>query len=74
MPAYARQLASVVPREPPIAGDPRTIDLVAGYSRMNTSPILKLFLSRMDDLIARVFEEDPLKPTRRIESGVCESE
>jgi DNA-binding transcriptional LysR family regulator len=31
-----------------------TIDLVVGYSKMNTSPILKLFLSRLDDLIARV--------------------
>jgi LysR family hca operon transcriptional activator len=31
-----------------------TIDLVIGYSNANTSPILKLFLSRVDDLIARV--------------------
>ncbi len=31
-----------------------TIDLVVGYSTMNASPILKLFLSRIDELIARV--------------------
>jgi LysR family hca operon transcriptional activator len=29
-----------------------TIDLAVGYSKANTSPILKLFLSRMDELIA----------------------
>jgi hypothetical protein len=28
-----------------------TIDLAVGYSKANTSPILKLFLSRMDALI-----------------------
>ncbi|MGA7385337.1 MAG: hypothetical protein WBW81_11795 [Methylocella sp.] len=26
------------------------IDLAVGYSKANTSPILKLFLSRIDDL------------------------
>jgi hypothetical protein len=31
-----------------------TIDLVVGSDKSNTSPILKLFLSRRDDLIARV--------------------
>jgi hypothetical protein len=30
------------------------MDLVAGYNKTNTSPILKLFLSRIDDLIARM--------------------
>ena len=43
---------SVVSR--PIKGDAPTIDLVVGYNRANASPILKLFLSRLDDLIARV--------------------
>lgn len=38
----------------PLAGDVPTIDLVLGYHKANTSPILKLFLSRTDDLIARV--------------------
>jgi LysR family hca operon transcriptional activator len=44
--------SSVISR--PLRGDVPTIDLVVGYSKMNTSPILKLFLSRIDDLIARV--------------------
>jgi LysR family hca operon transcriptional activator len=37
-----------------LEGDVPTIDLVIGYSKTNTSPILKLFLSRIDELIARV--------------------
>ena len=51
LPAYARNLLprSVISR--PLQGDVPTIDLVVGYSKTNTSPILKLFLSRIDDLI-----------------------
>ena len=54
LPAYARNLlpSSLISR--PLQGDAPTIDLVVGYSKTNTSPILKLFLSRIDDLIARV--------------------
>lgn len=54
LPAYAKNFLpwSVVIR--PLEGVPPTIDLVIGYSNANTSPILKLFLSRADDLIARV--------------------
>jgi LysR family hca operon transcriptional activator len=44
--------SSVISR--PLRGDAPTIDLVVSYRKMNTSPILKLFLSRLDDLIARV--------------------
>jgi LysR family transcriptional regulator, hca operon transcriptional activator len=39
---------SVVSR--PLKGEPPTIDLVAGYHRANTSPILRTFLSKIDDL------------------------
>jgi LysR family hca operon transcriptional activator len=51
MPAYAENLLpwSVVSR--PLEGEAPTIDLAVGYSKENTSPILKLFLSRIDDLI-----------------------
>jgi LysR family transcriptional regulator, hca operon transcriptional activator len=50
MPAYARNLlpASVVSR--PLEGEAPTIDVAVGYSTSNTSPILKLFLSRLDEL------------------------
>jgi len=43
---------SVVSR--PLAGDVPTIDLAVGYKKTNNSPVLKLFLARLDDLIARV--------------------
>ena len=53
MPAYARNLLpwSVVSR--PLEGEAPTIDLAVGYSKANTSPILKLFLSRSQELLAR---------------------
>ncbi len=51
MPAYAKNLLpeSVVTR--PLQGEAPTIDLAVGYSKTNTSPILKLFLSRLDELV-----------------------
>jgi LysR family transcriptional regulator, hca operon transcriptional activator len=54
MPAYAKNLLpwSVVSR--PLDGEAPTIDLVIGYNKANTSQTLKLFLSRMDQLIADV--------------------
>jgi LysR family hca operon transcriptional activator len=50
MPAYARNLmpASVVSR--PLDGEAPTIEVAVGYSKLNTSPVLKLFLSRLDEL------------------------
>ena len=35
----------------PLEGEPPTIDVAVGYSKSNTSPILKLFLSRLDELV-----------------------
>ena len=54
LPRYAQNFLpwSVISR--PIQGVPPTIDLVVGHHRANASPILKLFLSRVDELIARV--------------------
>ncbi|SDT32070.1 LysR family transcriptional regulator [Bradyrhizobium canariense] len=54
LPRYAQNFLpwSVVSR--PIKGDPPTIDLVVGYHKANASPILRLFLSRTDELIKRV--------------------
>jgi LysR family hca operon transcriptional activator len=50
MPAYARNLlpASVTSR--PLRGNAPTIDLVVGFNKANRSPILKLFLSRLDEI------------------------
>src|SRR2546422_1786508 len=51
MPAYAKNLLpwSVVSR--PLEGEAPTIDVAVGYSKSNTSPLLKLFLSRLDELV-----------------------
>jgi LysR family transcriptional regulator, hca operon transcriptional activator len=53
LPAYAKNFLpqSVISR--PLAGDAPTIDLVVGYNKANTSPVLKFFLSRLDELISR---------------------
>src|SRR5712675_2029706 len=57
MPAYAKNLLpwSVVSR--PLEGEAPTIDLAVGYSKANTSPILKLFLSRLEELRAPMSEK-----------------
>jgi LysR family hca operon transcriptional activator len=57
MPAYANNLLpwSVVSR--PLEGEAPTIDLAVGYSNSNTSPILKLFLSRIEELTDRISSE-----------------
>lgn len=51
LPEYANNLLpwSVVSR--PLEGEAPTVDLVIGYSRSNTSPVLQLFLSRIDELM-----------------------
>ncbi|MEX3965875.1 LysR family transcriptional regulator [Paraburkholderia sp. EG286B] len=50
MPEYANNLlpGSVVSR--PLEGEAPTVDLVVGYNRVNASPTLQLFLSRLDAL------------------------
>jgi len=51
MPEYAKNLLppSVVSR--PLDGETPSIDIAVGYSKLNTSPVLKLFLSRFGELI-----------------------
>ncbi|MCU1296900.1 MAG: transcriptional regulator, partial [Acidobacteriaceae bacterium] len=53
LPAYAQNFlpSSVTSRS--LKGDTPTIDLVLGYKKSNQSPILKLLLSRLDELVAR---------------------
>jgi LysR family transcriptional regulator, hca operon transcriptional activator len=54
LPRYAQNFLpwSVVSR--PIKGNAPSIDLVIGYHKANASPILKRFLSKLDQLIERV--------------------
>src|SRR5580704_5881329 len=54
LPLYAQNLLSPAVVARPLRGQAPTIDLVMGYSRSNTSPLLKRFLARTDELIARV--------------------
>ncbi len=54
LPAYARNFLPWSVTSRPLEGETPMIDLVIGYQKANKSPILKLFLSRIDDLIARV--------------------
>jgi LysR family hca operon transcriptional activator len=57
LPAYAQNFLpwSVISR--PLKGEAPTIDLVIGYHKGNTSPILKMFLSRVEDLIGQIPSE-----------------
>jgi LysR family hca operon transcriptional activator len=50
LPAYARNFLPWAVTSRPLAGDAPTIDLVVGYSKTNTSPVLGLFLSRIGEL------------------------
>jgi LysR family hca operon transcriptional activator len=54
LPAYAQNFLPWSVTSRPLKGDAPTIDLVLGYNKANESPILKLLLSRLDELIARV--------------------
>jgi len=53
LPAYAQNFLPSSVTSRPLKGDTPTIDLVLGYKKSNQSPILKLLLSRFDELVAR---------------------
>jgi LysR family hca operon transcriptional activator len=69
VPAYVENLLpwSVVSR--PLAGDVPTIDLAVGYRKTNNSPVLRLFLARLDELIARVSTQAQLIARKSHESN-----
>ena len=54
LPAYAKNYLPSSVASRPIKGYVPTVDLVLGYNKANTTDILKLFLARLDSLIARV--------------------
>ena len=54
LPAYAQNFLASSVTSRPLKGDTPTVDLVLGYKKSNKSPILKLLLSRLDELVARV--------------------
>jgi LysR family transcriptional regulator, hca operon transcriptional activator len=54
LPLYVRLMLPPAVVIRPLQGEVPTIDLVLGYSRSNTSALLKRFLSRADELVASV--------------------
>ena len=54
LPAYAQNFLTRSVTSRPLKGVAPTVDLVLGYKKSNESPILKLLLSRLDELVARV--------------------
>jgi LysR family hca operon transcriptional activator len=54
LPAYAQHFLPSSVTSRPLKGDTPTVDLVLGYKKSNHSPVLKLLLSRLDELVARV--------------------
>jgi LysR family transcriptional regulator, hca operon transcriptional activator len=54
LPAYAQNFLPSSVTSRPLKGDTPTIELVLGYKKSNKSSILKLLLSRLDELVARV--------------------
>jgi LysR family hca operon transcriptional activator len=61
LPAYAQNFLPSSVTSRPLKGDTPTIELVLGYRKSNRSPILKVLLSRLDELIARVSNPRPLQ-------------
>ncbi|HXJ15354.1 MAG TPA: LysR family transcriptional regulator [Candidatus Limnocylindrales bacterium] len=57
LPAYAQNFLPSSVTSRPLKGDTPTVDLVLGYRKSNQSPILKLLLSRLDELVARVLKK-----------------
>ena len=53
LPAYAQNFLPSSLTSRPLKGDTPTVDLVLGYRKSNQSPILKLLLSRLDELVSR---------------------
>jgi LysR family hca operon transcriptional activator len=53
LPAYALNFLPSSVTSRPLKGDTPTVELVLGYRKSNESPILKLLLSRLDELVAR---------------------
>lgn len=60
LPEYAKNFLPWAVTSRPLAGPPVTIDLVVGYTRTNTSPTLRLFLSRL----GRIRADERATPAR----------
>jgi LysR family transcriptional regulator, hca operon transcriptional activator len=54
LPAYARNFLTLSVTSRPLEGEAPSIDLVLGYHKANNSPLLRTFLSRVDEMIRHV--------------------
>jgi LysR family hca operon transcriptional activator len=63
LPAYVQNFLTSSVTSRPLKGDVPTVDLVLGYKRSNQSPILKVLLSRLDELVARVSKRPDKTPS-----------
>ena len=59
LPIYARNFLPSSVTSRPLKGDAPTIELVLGYKKSNESPVLKLLLSKLDELVARASKKAP---------------
>jgi len=59
LPAYAQNFLTRSVTSRPLQGNTPTVELVLGYKKSNESPILKILLSKLDELIARVSKKAP---------------
>ena len=57
IPIYARNFATWAVTSRPLKGEAPTIDLVVGYNRSNPSPVLKVFLARLEEIVQRVAQK-----------------
>jgi LysR family hca operon transcriptional activator len=58
VPTYVEKLMPPTVVTRPLAGSPPTIDLVMAYNKESTSPLLKRFLAKADELIANVARQN----------------
>lgn len=54
LPVYARNFLTLSITSRPLGGEAPSIDLVLGYHKANNSPLLRTFLSRVDEMIRHV--------------------
>ena len=64
IPHYGRNFATWSVTSRPLKGEVPAIDLVVGYKADNPSPVLKVFLARLEEIIQRVSQKgDSLLPS-----------
>jgi LysR family transcriptional regulator, hca operon transcriptional activator len=54
LPEFARNFLTWSVTSRPLAGEAPSIDLVLGYHKANNAPLLRTFLSRVDEMVRRV--------------------